>query len=51
MTMSDKMVGKSVEMGNQIFDPMDFLKLHAISPSTFPHAQWLREAERTYYII
>jgi hypothetical protein len=47
LQMSDKkMVGASVEIGgNEIYDPLDMLKLHDVAPTAFPHAQWLREAE------
>ena len=44
--MSDnKWVGVSVEAGDKVFDPMDFLKLHDIAPTVFPHPKWLRESE------
>ena len=40
------MVGASEEIGGgKVYDPLGMLKLHDISPSNFPHAQWLRESE------
>lgn len=43
--MSEKWAGVSVEAGGKVFDPLDFLKLHDIAPTVFPHPKWLRESE------
>jgi hypothetical protein len=44
--MSEKWVGASIEVNNnQVYDPLDLLKLHDIAPTVFPHAKWLRESE------
>lgn len=43
--MADEMVGASIEAGGKINDPFDFLKLHDVAPTVFPHGQWLRESE------
>lgn len=45
LKMAD-MVGASVEVnGGKVYDPLGTLNLHAVAPSAFPHAKWLRESE------